>query len=86
MELILSLILILNVLGYVLMGVDKKRARNKQWRISEQTLWIIAIFGGAIGVTIGMKHFRHKTKHSQFKIGLPVLAILDTFVIIYLIF
>lgn len=63
---------------------DKKKARNHQYRISERTLWLIAIFGGALGSTLGMKWFRHKTKHTSFKWGLPALTILELGIVLYI--
>lgn len=56
------------------MGEDKKRAKKHQYRISERTLWLVALFGGAIGTTAGMQIYRHKTKHLAFQIGFPFLA------------
>jgi uncharacterized membrane protein YsdA (DUF1294 family) len=79
-----SLIILMNLAGFLIMGIDKKRAKNNDYRISERTLWTIALFGGAIGATAGMNHFRHKTKHVQFKFGLPVLAVLEIGIFIYL--
>lgn len=59
------------------MKIDKQRAIRKQYRIRENTLWLTALLGGAIGTTIGMNVFRHKTKHLSFKFGFPILAVLD---------
>ena len=67
------------------MKVDKQRAIRHKYRISENTLWTVAIVGGAIGTTLGMRLFRHKTKHLTFKIGFPLLAILDIILYLYLI-
>lgn len=75
---------IVNIVGLIMMGSDKNRAVSNQWRISEKALWITALIGAAPGMTVGMKMFRHKTKHMQFKLGFPILAILD--IIIYLVF
>ena len=79
-----GLIAVMNLAGFFIMGMDKKRARNNQYRISEQTLWNVAFLGGAIGATAGMKHYRHKTKHAQFKYGLPLLAIIELGIFTYL--
>lgn len=57
------------------MYIDKKRAINHKWRISEQSLLLLAIIGGSIGIYGGMQFFRHKTKHAKFTIGLPVILI-----------
>lgn len=74
----------MNLTGFFIMGADKNRAKKNLYRISESTLWNVAFFGGAIGATAGMKHYRHKTKHAQFKYGLPILAIVELAVIIYI--
>jgi len=66
------------------MMIDKKRAIKHQYRISERTLWIIAILFGALGLFIGMKNFRHKTKHASFKYGLPILSVLELGIVLYI--
>lgn len=68
---------IMNIAGLLIMWVDKKRAQKHEYRISERTLWLVALLGGAAGTTAGMQLFRHKTKHLSFKIGFPVLAIIE---------
>jgi uncharacterized membrane protein YsdA (DUF1294 family) len=69
--------IITNIMGFAIMGVDKRKARNGEDRISEKTLWFWAVIGGGTGSFLGMKHFRHKTKHGAFKWGLPILMILQ---------
>lgn len=69
-------LLALSVLGFLMMGIDKWKAKRGKWRISEKTLFLIALLGGAIGSTIGMQVFHHKTKHWYFKLGFPALAML----------
>jgi uncharacterized membrane protein YsdA (DUF1294 family) len=69
--------ILINIIGIYIMYSDKEKAKHGQYRIPEATLWRIAIIGGAIGTTIGMHWFRHKTKHMAFKFGFPVLAIID---------
>ena len=73
---------IINALGFVLMRVDKQRAKRKLWRIPEATLMAVAVFGGSIGSLLGMYAFRHKTKHPKFAVGIPLILILQ--VIIYI--
>ena len=72
---------VLNVTGYVIMGVDKKRAIRGAWRISEASLFLTALLGGALGCTLGMHHFRHKTKHWYFQYGLPAIFLVQAYVI-----
>lgn len=67
--------LILNLLGFTLMGVDKWKARNRRWRIPEKTLFLTAVLGGSVGSILGMQIFRHKTKHASFTVGMPCILI-----------
>lgn len=76
-------ILFMNIIGLYLMREDKRRARKHHYRISERTLWTVAILAGAIGTTIGMQLYRHKTKHANFKFGFPLLAIIQVLLYIY---
>ena len=69
------LIVIANIVSYALMGVDKKRARRDEWRISERTLFLAAICFGALGGVLGMNHFRHKTNHWYFRLFFPLLLV-----------
>ena len=73
-----------NLLGFASMGIDKYRAQNHKWRISEAMLFFFAIIGGSIGSIIGMRFFRHKTKHKLFTIGLPIVLIIQILLILYL--
>lgn len=66
-------LVIINIIGFAIMGIDKKKAENHKWRIPEKTLFFVAIIGGSIGTNLGMKVFRHKTKHSSFVIGMPAI-------------
>ncbi len=70
-------LIVINILSLVMMGIDKRRAVNREWRISEKTLFLFAIIGGSIGSIAGMKIFHHKTKHKQFMYGMPLLLILQ---------
>jgi uncharacterized membrane protein YsdA (DUF1294 family) len=79
------ILLVINLYGFFLMGFDKSKAKKGQYRISERTLWIAAICCGAIGTTIGMNVFRHKTKHKAFQIGMPFLVGLQL-VVLFLFF
>ena len=66
------------------MSIDKEKAKKHKWRISENTLIILALLGGSIGSFIGMNKFRHKTKHIKFKYGIPLIIIFQI-IFIYLI-
>ncbi|WP_026563364.1 DUF1294 domain-containing protein [Bacillus sp. UNC41MFS5] len=82
MKIWLVVYFIMNIAGLVIMWEDKKRAKKHEYRISERTLWLVALFGGAVGATAGMQLYRHKTKHTSFKIGFPVLAIIELILLI----
>lgn len=70
-------IAIMSIIGFTLMGVDKVKAKKGEWRIKEATLFAFAIFFGAVGSTLGMLVFRHKTKHWYFAVFFPLLALVD---------
>ena len=74
---------VINLIGFVIMGVDKKRAVRGAWRISEASLFLVALIGGSIGSILGMKTFRHKTKHWYFKYGMPAILILQLVLLSY---
>jgi len=80
----IAYILVINGISLSLMYIDKRKARRKEYRISERTLWTVSFIGGALGAFAGMKWFRHKTKHNQFKWGLPALSIAELAVFVYL--
>ena len=65
----------INLAGFIIMGVDKKRAIRGAWRISEASLFLTARLGGSLGGILGMQHFRHKTKHWYFKYGMPAILV-----------
>ena len=70
-------LIVLNLLAFLLMGLDKAKARRHRWRIPEKTLFLSAILGGSIGAIAGMQLFRHKTKHASFRIGMPCILLLQ---------
>ena len=75
MKYFLWYLLLINAAAFVLMLVDKHRARKNRWRIPERTLILSAALGGSIGALLGMYTFRHKTKHLKFTLGIPAILI-----------
>lgn len=75
--LLLVYAVLLNLAGFCSMGIDKKRAKKGQWRVKERTLFLVAILGGSIGSILGMRVFRHKTKHRTFVIGMPLILVIQ---------
>lgn len=74
---------VINIIGFFIMWLDKRKAIKGSWRISEKTLFIITALGGGIGTTAGMYAFRHKTQKIQFVIGFPFITILEIVTIMY---
>lgn len=83
---IIIYLIIINVIGFLAMLIDKKKAQKGAWRIPEKTLFIITLLGGGIGTIAGMYIFRHKTKKLKFTIGFPTILITEIFVSVYFIF
>ena len=73
LQFLLAYLVLINAGGFLLMLIDKQKARRGAWRIPEATLMGVAILGGSIGAIAGMRLFRHKTKHPKFYIGLPCI-------------
>ena len=75
-----------SIIGFLLMGIDKSKAKRGAWRIPEKTLLGTAFLGGSAGVWLGMEIFHHKTKHWYFKYGVPVICLVEILVVLYLLF
>lgn len=73
-----------NLLAFALMGIDKAKAGRGRWRISEKTLFLFALLGGALGGTLGMMVFHHKTRKWTFAYGFPLLAVVQLLAILAL--
>lgn len=72
LKIVIAVIAGINILAFVLWGIDKEKAKKGKWRISESLLLSLALFGGSLGALLGMLVFRHKTQKWQFKLGVPV--------------
>ena len=72
-KILILYLLIVNAIGFILMLVDKIKAKKHLWRIPEATLFLVAVIGGSIGSILGMYTFRHKTKHIKFTVGMPLI-------------
>ena len=77
-------LLLINLAGFAMMGIDKNRAKRGAWRISEKTLFTCALLGGSLGTTFGMSTFRHKTRHWYFKYGMPLILVVQVVLINYI--
>ncbi len=75
---VLALYLVLiNLITFAVYGIDKRKAQKNAWRIKESTLLLLAAIGGSVGALLGMQVFRHKTKHLQFTVGVPLILLLQ---------
>lgn len=70
-------LLLVNLIAFALMGIDKSKAKRGAWRIPEKSLFLSAILGGSVGAILGMQIFRHKTKHWYFQYGMPLILVLQ---------
>ena len=72
---LLYYLIVINILTFAVYGIDKWKAKQGSWRISEATLLMLAVIGGTIGALFGMQVWRHKTMHLKFKYGLPLILL-----------
>ena len=85
MKYVLVLLVVLNLLSFLLYGLDKWKAKQNAWRIRESTLLLAAAMGGSLGALLGMELFRHKTKHWKFKILVPLFLVLHIALGVYIV-
>ena len=83
MKIIAVYLIIINVVTFFVYGIDKRKARLNRWRIPESTLLLLAALGGSVGALLGMKVFRHKTKHKKFTIGVPLILVIQVAIAFY---
>ena len=74
---LLVVLIVMNLLAFALMGIDRAKAKAGAWRIPEKTLFLVTALFGGLGGTLGMSFFRHKTKHWYFKLGFPALLVVQ---------
>ena len=75
-------LLLLNLVTFFVFGFDKFKAKYKETherarRVPEKTLFLLVALGGGAGALLGMKVWRHKTLHRSFRIGIPLILILQ---------
>ena len=80
-KILAAYLVIVNLLGFAVMGIDKKRAIRGAWRISEASLFLTALVGGSLGCTLGMHYFHHQTKHWYFRYGMPAIFLAEAFIL-----
>ena len=82
-ETIIYYLIIINIVTFIVYGIDKLKAKKNLWRIREASLLMLAILGGSIGAWLGMKVWHHKTQHKKFRYGIPAIIIIQLAVIGY---
>ena len=78
--------IVINILAFLAMLIDKRKAEKGKWRPKESTLLALALIGGSIGALIGMYTFHHKTQKARFFVGIPLMLFLHIMIIIAFIF
>lgn len=79
---IIGYLIVMNLVGFIIMGIDKNKAKKHAWRIPEKTFFLASLLGGSIGTWAGMYTFHHKTKHWYFVVGMPAILVVQ--VVIYI--
>ena len=82
-SILLFFIIGINVITFMVYGIDKLKAKKEKWRIPEATLLLLAIVGGSIGAWCGMKVWHHKTMHKKFKYGIPLILMIQIGLCLY---
>ena len=82
-SILLYYIIGVNVITFMVYGIDKLKAKKGKWRIPEATLLLLAIVGGSIGAWCGMKVWHHKTMHKKFKYGVPLILLIQIGLYLY---
>lgn len=82
-EIFLYYLIAINIIAFIVYGIDKFKAKKGYWRIPESTLLLLAIIGGSVGAWLGMMLWRHKTKHWKFMIGVPAVFVIHLSLIAY---
>ena len=83
-SLFLPYLMIVNVLSFVVYGIDKLKAKRGKWRISETSLLLLALMGGSVGAWAGIRVWYHKTLHKKFKYGIPFIFFAQVVMVLYM--
>jgi uncharacterized membrane protein YsdA (DUF1294 family) len=86
LQIIIYALFVLNLITFIIYGIDKFKAKKAKWRISEATLILLAVIGGSIGAWLGLQVWRHKTQHKKFFIGIPMILALQVIATIYILY
>ena len=84
MKWLMYYLIVVNLLTWIIYGIDKWKAKRRAWRIPERTLLLLAAAGGCTGALAGMLMFRHKTRKLKFMIGVPVIFVVESIFFVYI--
>ena len=82
-KILIIYLIAINVVTFIVYGIDKMKAKRSKWRIPEATLLGLAVIGGSVGAWLGMKVWHHKTLHKKFKYGIPLILIAQLALLIF---
>jgi uncharacterized membrane protein YsdA (DUF1294 family) len=85
-SLLIFYFIVINLVSFIAMGLDKHKAQKHKWRIPESTLFVLALIGGSVGSILGMRVFHHKTRHWYFVYGMPAILIVQIILVLALVF
>ena len=85
-ETVIYYLIIINIVTFLVYGIDKWKARKAMWRVREASLFMLAVLGGSIGAWLGMKVWHHKTQHKKFRYGIPAIIIIQLVIIGYFLY
>jgi len=85
-ETVIYYLIIINIVTFLVYGIDKWKARKAMWRVREASLLMLAVLGGSIGAWLGMKVWHHKTQHKKFRYGIPAIIIIQLVIIGYFLY
>lgn len=83
-EILIYYLLAINVITFIVYGIDKLKAKKAKWRISEATLLMLAVIGGSLGAWLGMRIWHHKTLHKKFRYGIPAILVAQIALAVYI--
>ena len=83
LNLVILMLAAVNISGFIVVAIDKYKARKRLWRVPEKVFFFLSLLGGCLGVYLSLLLFRHKTKHPTFMIGIPAIFIIQVFAVLY---
>lgn len=84
MQLLIIYLAAVNLAAFLTYGWDKMKAKRNEWRVPEKTLLALAVVGGSVGALAGMQFFHHKTRKWKFKVGVPLILLIQIALILWM--